>query len=67
LIIKNKKTDEDKAFWAHCEAVAGEVDLWPTWMRGEAREAREVREVREAEPVEAVESKNRLRGVNGTR
>jgi hypothetical protein len=36
---------EDRAFWAHCEAVAGEVSLWPGWMRGE--------EVEEAEEVEA--------------
>jgi hypothetical protein len=35
MIVKNKKTDEDRAFWAHCEAVAKEVALWPKWMRGE--------------------------------
>jgi hypothetical protein len=34
MIIKNKKTGEDRAFWAHCEAVAAEVDLWPKWMGG---------------------------------
>jgi hypothetical protein len=36
MIVKNKKTAEDRAFWAHCEAVAAEVSLWPAWMRGEA-------------------------------
>jgi hypothetical protein len=36
MIVKNKKTAEDRAFWAHCEAVAAEVALWPAWMRGEA-------------------------------
>jgi hypothetical protein len=36
VIVKNKKTDEDRAFWAHCEAVARGVRLWPGWMRGEA-------------------------------
>jgi hypothetical protein len=36
MIVKNKKTDEDRAFWAHCETVAAEVSLWPAWMRGEA-------------------------------
>jgi hypothetical protein len=35
MIIKNKKTGEDRAFWAHCEAVAAEVKSWPAWMRGE--------------------------------
>jgi hypothetical protein len=29
---------EDRAFWAHCEAVAAEVSLWPKWMRGEQEE-----------------------------
>jgi hypothetical protein len=35
MIVKNKKTAEDRAFWGHCEAVAAEVGLWPKWMRGE--------------------------------
>jgi hypothetical protein len=47
MIVKNKKTAEDtpadRAFWAHCEAVAGEVSLWPGWMRGETGD--------EAEPL----------------
>jgi hypothetical protein len=34
MIVKNKQTAEDRAFWAYCEAVAGEVSLWPKWMRG---------------------------------
>jgi hypothetical protein len=37
MIVKNKKTAEDHAFWAHCEAVAAEVSLWPEWMRGEVK------------------------------
>jgi hypothetical protein len=36
MIGKNKMTVADRAFWAHCEAVAREVSLWPGWMRGEA-------------------------------
>jgi hypothetical protein len=40
MIVKKKNTGEfsslaDRAFWAHCEAVAAEVGLWPKWMRGE--------------------------------
>jgi hypothetical protein len=35
MIVKNKQTVEDRAFWDHCEAVAAEVALWPKWMRGE--------------------------------
>jgi hypothetical protein len=35
MIVKNKTTVADRAFWAHCEAVAREVSLWPKWMRGE--------------------------------
>jgi hypothetical protein len=35
MIVKNKMTPVDRAFWAHCEAVAREVGLWPGWMRGE--------------------------------
>jgi hypothetical protein len=35
MIVKNKMTPVDRAFWAHCEAVAREVSLWPAWMRGE--------------------------------
>jgi hypothetical protein len=38
MIVKNKNTVADRAFWAHCEAVAREVKSWPGWMRGEARE-----------------------------
>jgi hypothetical protein len=34
MIVKNKLTPVDRAFWAHVEAVAKEVDLWPKWMRG---------------------------------
>jgi hypothetical protein len=36
MIVKNKQTVEDRAFWDHCEAVAAEVKTWPAWMRGEA-------------------------------
>jgi hypothetical protein len=39
MIVKNKKTAEDRAFWAHCEAVAAEVGSWPNRMRGEGGEA----------------------------
>jgi hypothetical protein len=35
MIVKNKTTVADRAFWAHCEAVAREVARWPRWMRGE--------------------------------
>jgi hypothetical protein len=38
MIVKNKLTPVDRAFWAHCEAVAREVGLWPKWMRGEVEE-----------------------------
>jgi hypothetical protein len=37
VIVKNKLTPADRAFWAHCEAVAREVSLWPAWMRGEVQ------------------------------
>jgi hypothetical protein len=39
MLVKNKKTEEDRAFWDHCEAVAAEVALWPAWMHGEVRSA----------------------------
>jgi hypothetical protein len=35
MIVKNKQTAEDRAFWAHCEAVAAEVKSWPKWMGGD--------------------------------
>jgi hypothetical protein len=39
MIVKNKNSVADRAFWAHCEAVAAEVGLWPKWMRGEGEAA----------------------------
>ena len=34
-VIKNKTTEENRAFWRHVEAVAAEVRSWPKWMGGD--------------------------------
>jgi hypothetical protein len=56
MIVKNRKTDEDRAFWAHCEAVAAEVASWPGWMRGEADVA--VKSVKSTEDTKTGENRS---------
>ena len=34
-VVKNKTTEENKEFWAHCEKMCEEVRHWPKWMGGE--------------------------------
>lgn len=31
-IIKNRRTQEDRDFWTHVEAVARDVRAWPDWI-----------------------------------
>ena len=50
MIVKNKQTAEDRAFWAHCEAVAAEVKSWPKWMGGDRGGCDRVRAVRHQLP-----------------
>ena len=35
-IVKNKRTEDEKAYWKHVEEVAEEVSRWPKWMGGDA-------------------------------
>jgi hypothetical protein len=30
-IVKNKSTDQNRAFWEHVEAVSAHVNTWPEW------------------------------------
>lgn len=33
-VVKNKRTQEEREYWAYVEEVAAEVAKWPCWMKG---------------------------------
>jgi hypothetical protein len=37
-LIKNKTTEENRAYWKFVEETAEQVRHWPKWMGGEAEE-----------------------------
>jgi hypothetical protein len=36
-VVKNKDTEENRQFWSHVEAVAKEVNTWPSWTEAQKR------------------------------